>query len=333
MQIKFKKRYIPFIILLVAMFLGPRQKYPAFDAQIQDINLSINDLENYVHTKESIIKGLKPDNESRIIWADSTKQRTEYAVVYLHGYSASPMEGDGVHQQFAERYGCNLYLARLAGHGIEEAEPLLNVTSHDWVESAKEAIKIGGLLGKKVIVMSSSTGATLGVYLAAENPDKIYAQIMYSPNFGLANKSAKVLLWPWGMQVGRMINGGKYRTANFEGGTHPYWTVKQRLEGVAALQHLINYAATDRVFEKIKHPYFIGYYYKNESEKDKAVSIPRMKHFYEKTATPDDQKRIVAIPTVGDHCMVSTYRSADLQAVRQQTYLYAEEVLGLSPKK
>ena len=37
---------------------------------------------------------LKPDNEARIVWADSSRQKTAYAIVYLHGFSASLGEGD-----------------------------------------------------------------------------------------------------------------------------------------------------------------------------------------------------------------------------------------------
>ena len=41
---------------------------------------------------------VKPENEARIIWQnDSLKNKTEYAVVYLHGFSASQEEGDPVH--------------------------------------------------------------------------------------------------------------------------------------------------------------------------------------------------------------------------------------------
>ena len=41
---------------------------------------------------------------------DSLKEKTEYAVVYLHGFSASQEEGDPVHYDFAKKFGCNLFL-------------------------------------------------------------------------------------------------------------------------------------------------------------------------------------------------------------------------------
>ena len=43
------------------------------------------------------MKGIKPDNQARIIWADSSKkEKTKIAFLYLHGFSASQAEGDPV---------------------------------------------------------------------------------------------------------------------------------------------------------------------------------------------------------------------------------------------
>ena len=67
------------------------------------------------------------------------KTKTEYAVVYLHGFSASQEEGDPVHYQFAQKFGCNLYLSRLYAHGIDTTEPLGNFTAEEVWNSAKEA--------------------------------------------------------------------------------------------------------------------------------------------------------------------------------------------------
>src|SRR4029079_9808675 len=115
-------------------------------------------LEKYVSDHEAMHK-LKPENEARIIWFnDSLKQKTEYAVVYLHGFSASQEEGDPVHYDFAQKFGCNLYLSRLDAHGIDTTEPLGNFTAEGVWNSAKQAFAIGKQLGKKVILMSTSTG-------------------------------------------------------------------------------------------------------------------------------------------------------------------------------
>jgi hypothetical protein len=86
-------------------------------------------LEQYVKQNESLHQ-LKPDNEARIVWAnDSIPQLTNYSIVYLHGFSASQKEGDPVHRNIAKEFGCNLYLSRLAEHGIDTSEQLLNLTA------------------------------------------------------------------------------------------------------------------------------------------------------------------------------------------------------------
>ncbi len=59
------------------------------------------------------------------------KNKTEYSLVYLHGFSASQAEGDPVHRNIAKLFGCNLYLSRLAEHGIDTAEPMMNLTAEE----------------------------------------------------------------------------------------------------------------------------------------------------------------------------------------------------------
>ena len=309
--------------------LGPRLKFDSFDGKMPDLKLNISNVEAYVNDKESKVVGLKPDNEARIIWADSTHTKTEYVVLYLHGYSASPMEGDGIHTYFAERYGSNMYLARLAEHGIKEEDAMLKLTPKGLMDSAKEAIAIAQTLGEKVVILSASTGSTLGNYLAAENPGLIHGHLMYSPNFKMADQSSQVLRFPWGLQIARKIMGSKYRIGRFNEQDSIHWTFKQRLEGIGALVVLVNKAANKKVYKKVKTPYMIAYYYKNEEEKDGAVSIPEMKKFHELSATPTDQKRFIAFPECGDHCMVSTLRSQDLEGIRKESYAFAEEVLGM----
>lgn len=329
---KIKKRYLIPIIILIVFLLGPRLKFPSFDGKMPDLKLNISNVEEHVIKTEAGIANLKPDNEARIIWADSTKTKTEYVVLYLHGYSASPMEGDGIHTYFAERYGCNLYMARLAGHGIKVEDAFLDVTSLDWINSAKEAIAIAQTLGDKVVILSASTGSTLANYLIAENPGLIHGHLMYSPNFKMGDQSAQILKFPWGLQIARKIMGSKYRVGRFNEQDSIHWTFKQRLEGVGALVHLVNHSTGKKIYKKVETPYMIAYYYKNEKEKDNAVSIPEMKKFHQLTATSADKKRLIAFPECGDHCMVSTLRSKDLEGIRKESYKFAEEVLGMKEK-
>ncbi|MCB0588503.1 MAG: alpha/beta hydrolase [Phaeodactylibacter sp.] len=308
---------------------GPRPDFPSYTGRIGPISWPLEALDSIIQAREAAVPGLKPDNQARIIWADSAR-RTPYSVVYLHGFSASPMEGNPVHLEFAARYGCNLYLARLPQHGINDPESFKNVTPKDWVEAAKEALAIGQQLGEKVILMSCSTGSTLSIYLAAENPDAVEAQIMYSPNIAIADPAAGVLTYPWGLQAARLLVG-EYRTIpSFMGWeAEQYWTVKYRTEGLVALQALLEETMRKEEFEKVKQPFFLGYYFKNEKQKDEVVSIEAMHRFFEQASTPPRSKQMIAFPDVDTHVIPSRLFSKGLEEVQAATYRFAEEVLGL----
>jgi len=190
------------LALFVIYFLGPQPPKPELNDVLPTV-ASINALDSQITAMEAPHK-IKPNNEAKIIWADSSKTQTEYAIVYLHGFSASQMEGDPVHQNIAKQFHCNLYLARLAEHGIDTTEDLMNLTAENYWESAKLAYAIGKQLGKKVILMGTSTGGTLALQLAANYPE-IAGLILYSPNIEVFNPSAPLLNNPWGLQIGRAV--------------------------------------------------------------------------------------------------------------------------------
>ena len=329
LKVLFKGALALILLRPIVFFLGPKPHFPVFDGKMAGVDWPLTALDSMVQAHESVIPNLKPDNQARIIWADSVR-RTPWSVVYLHGFSASPMEGDPVHREFAARYGCNLYLARLPQHGIDDPESFKDVAPKDWVDGAKEALAIGRLLGEKVILMSCSTGSTLAVYLAAENPEAVDGLILYSPNIAIADPMASLLTYPWGFQIARAIVG-EYRTIPaFKGWeAEKYWTTTYRTEGIVALQALLDATMQPRYFEKIRQPLFIGYYYKNEEKKDDVISIEAAKVFFEQASTPPGLKRMLAFPDVNTHVIPSRLLSKDLPAVREATYRFAEEVLGL----
>src|SRR5580693_5572512 len=125
---RFKWIYVVIIILIFFYFVGPSPATPRYDKEMPVVPDQPASLDSFIYSGESQHK-LKPDNQARIIWAnDSLKQKTEYAIVYLHGYTASQGEGDPVHTDIARKFGCNLYLSRLAEHGIDTVDDLINLT-------------------------------------------------------------------------------------------------------------------------------------------------------------------------------------------------------------
>ncbi|MDO8929097.1 MAG: alpha/beta hydrolase, partial [Bacteroidota bacterium] len=190
-----------FGILALIYVFGPSFPKPELSGKLPEIQVETTGFEAYLEAKNSALK-IKPDNESRIVWANnSLKNKTEYCLLYLHGFSASWYEGEPVHTNFALRYGMNLYIPLLASHGIDTPEALIDMTPDRLYESAKEALVVAQVLGEKVILMSTSTGGTLSLKLAAEFPELVESLILLSPNIAINNPAAFLLSKPWGLQI------------------------------------------------------------------------------------------------------------------------------------
>jgi esterase/lipase len=313
-----------FVILAAIYLMGPVPKAEKVDNYPLPIPNALPEADRPV--------GLKNNNEARIIWVDSVGKQSEYSIVYLHGFSASPMEADPIHRNIAASYGCNLYMARLKGHGIDNADAFEKLSPKDLVQSAKEAVAIGKKIGKKVILMSCSTGGTLALYLSANDPE-IIANIFFSPNIALADPNSAVLTGPWGLQLARLFIGGKYREWKPENDSvAQYWTSKYRVEGIIALKQLLNMTMKDEIFSKVKQPVFMAYYYKNEKEQDQTVSVAAMLSMFEKLGTPNDKKVKKAFPEAAVHVICSKWQSKDLKNLENAVKEFMENNLGLKGK-
>jgi esterase/lipase len=326
---KFLKWFGIFLLLLIVLyFSGPQPSTPKFTKDLPAIPADPVALEKYIKDHEAEHK-LKPDNEARIIWLnDSLKEKTEYAVVYLHGFSASQEEGDPVHYEFAQKFGCNLYLPRLEDHGVDTTEPLANLTAERLWISAKEAYAIGKQLGKKVILMSTSTGGTLALKLCAEYPD-IAANIMLSPNIAINDGKAWMLNNHWGLQIAELFTG-KHRVVQDTTALYAqYWNNRYATISLVQLEELIESTMKESTFKKVKQPCLLLYYYKDEKHQDPVVKVSAMKRMFMQLGTPENLKRQVAIPNAGDHVMGSYVKSKDLQTVQEEIEKFAVEQLHL----
>ncbi|MBL7857758.1 MAG: alpha/beta hydrolase [Cyclobacteriaceae bacterium] len=328
---RFIKFSFPVILLLTIYFLGPAPDRPVFNPAKPVVPGTPELLEEYIAANESQ-HTIKPDNEARIVWHDSTRQKTEFAVVYLHGFSASQMEGDPIHRNFANEFGCNLYLARLADHGVDTTEVLLQFTADRFWESAKQALAIGKQLGEKVILISTSTGGTVALKLAAEYPDDVHALINLSPNIAINDPAAFLLNNPWGLQIARAVMKSNYREWDGSEQRRKYWNNKYRLEALVQLEELIEQSMTKETFSNVKQPSLTLYYYKNEEEQDPEVKVSAMQKMNTRLGTPDSLKVIVAMPNAGAHVLGSSMVSKDVEGVYREIEKFAIEKLKL-PKK
>lgn len=324
------KKLILLIALLILFYLvGPHPRFSDTNWPLPAVPQQPHDLETYINKEESK-HNLKPDNEARIIWYDSLKQKTPYSIVYLHGFSASQMEGDPVHRQIAKTFGCNLFLNRLPGHGIDTLDALINLTADNLWASFKESLAIGKAIGDNVILMSTSTGGTGALYLAAHYPEDVHALISMSPNIEINNSSAFILNNPWGLQIARLVMGTKSRSLGGDSITSNYWTRTYRLEALVSLQEFVEKTMTSETFSKVNAPSLTLYYYKNEKEQDPQVRVDAMLRMHKQLGTPDSLKYAIAMPEAGAHVIGSSLSSRDVHGVYQQIEKFLIETVKLN---
>lgn len=329
---KFFRVFLMVLAVLVIVYcFGPAPKRPVFSNALIALPAEANSLEKWIAHKEAN-HHLRPNNEARIVWAnDSIKTKTEYAIVYLHGFSASQEEGNPTHRDIARQFGANLYLARLAEHGIDTVDQLIHYNGENLWESAKEAYAIGKQLGHKVILMGTSTGGSVALQLAAAYPD-IAGLVLISPNIRIDDANAWLLNNHWGKQIAQLVIGSKYR---FAGDARPiyrqYWNYEYRVESLVQLQEYLETAMVPETFNKVKQPSLTLAYYKNEIERDSVVKVSAMRDMYAALGTPANNKRFVEVTTTGNHVQGSPIKSKDVEGVKREIASFLKEVMKLKP--
>ncbi|MFN7090065.1 MAG: alpha/beta hydrolase, partial [Allorhizobium sp.] len=173
------------------------------DAPLDSLDVLIADSESEAgRIREGLAK--------QIVWADpARKSKTPVSVIYVHGFSASPAEVRPLPDRVAQALGANLFLTRLTGHGLDDPDALGLATIDDWAADVGEALAIGKRLGDRVVVVSTSTGASL-VTWALGRPSltgKIAASVFLSPNYGVQASGSFLLTGPFGGSLARLIIG------------------------------------------------------------------------------------------------------------------------------
>jgi len=321
------------LLLVIGYLMGPKPPTPVYKKDMPAVPEQSAKLEEYILEKESAHK-IKADNEARIVWFnDSARDKTEYAIIYLHGFAASQQEADPVHRNIAKKFGCNLYLARLAEHGLDTIDAMKKLSADKYWESAKEALAIGKQLGNKVIIMGTSTGGTNALQLAAAYPNDVEALILLSPNIAINDPNAWLLNNPWGLQIATMVVGSRYIDSEDQRDIYKkYWYPQYRLEAVVALQEMLESSMTKENFSKINEPTLLLYYYKDEVHQDSTVKVQPMKEMLAQLSTPANLKRDIPMPNTGDHVIGSPLKSKDVEGVEREIEKFMIEVLKIEKK-
>ena len=229
-----------FPVVVGAILTAP----PPLTLQAGKISLP-EDIGAFLANREAAVDnnfGLIPGTEKRIRWhADEPGQKTPYSIVYLHGFSATRQETAPVSEIIADAIGANMFETRLTGHGRERMA-LENVTAEDWLSDAAEALAVGARLGSRIVVIGTSTGATLAMAMARHPLSaRVTSYVMISPNFAPLDRSAEFLTFPGGPQLARIVVGSHYRWQARNELQAKFWTTDYPMASVVEMMRLVQF--------------------------------------------------------------------------------------------
>jgi len=315
---------VPIAVLIIIYLLGPTPSLAEYPNKLPQVPKALADVENYIAEHESKYN-IREGCRAEIIWVDSIPQKTEYSLVYLHGFSASHEEGNPGHFALADSLKANLYLTRLHAHGINSQEPLLDFNADSLIRSAQDALAVGQALGEKVILVGTSTGGTLALILAAKHPELVHELVLYSPNIAIADPTAVLLNDPWGLEIANLVLGSNYREYEAPAPVPQFWDTRYRIESLIELEELLEVYMTSELFSTIEQPTFVGYYFKNQEEQDKVVSVAAIEEMYQQLGTKEPNKHAVAFAEVGDHVIASKHKTEHFQKVVDSTVVFLKK--------
>lgn len=212
------------------------------------------DVAAYFAEQEAQFETLTPGVEKRIVWNGVPGTRTERAIVYVHGFSATSEEIRPVPDLVAAELGANLIYTRLQGHGLDGAA-LAQASVQGWTNDLAEALIVARRVADEVVIMSTSTGGTMVAGLAdqADAMRSVKGLIFVSPNFGINNPLAPLLTLPAARQWVPVIGGQErsFQPANEAHGT--YWTTRYPTTSVFQMAELVKQVSS-KDFSAVKVP-------------------------------------------------------------------------------
>lgn len=273
------------------LMAGPRlpaEGFPAFDKIRPG-----DDIDAYLAAGERRFSDIRPGAAKRVVWANpATKARTPLSIVYIHGFSASAEEVRPLPDRVAAALGANLYFTRLAGHG-RTADAMGEATLEDWLGDFSEALSIGEALGEKVIVMGTSTGASLAT-LALADPaigPRVAAAVFLSPNYGLSSFGAFLLTTPVAPQLSRLLIGPTRSFKPYNERHAAAWTTEYPTKALLPMAALVKLSVGSPV-ERIGTPALFLY-----SSLDQVVRPDRVRAIAGRWGGPH---RLVDVGKTGD---------------------------------
>jgi alpha-beta hydrolase superfamily lysophospholipase len=185
------------------------------------------DIPAWLDQRELTFSDITPGARKEIVWAGAAGAKTPLAVVYIHGFSASKEEIRPVPDDVARALGANLFFTRLAGHG-RTGEAMAQASAEDWWYDIAEAVEIGRRLGDRVVLIGTSTGATL-ISVAMTDPGiarDVAGVVLVSPNYALNSPAAAILDLPFAPLWGPLVAGPERSFAPANADHAKFWTTR-----------------------------------------------------------------------------------------------------------
>lgn len=330
-----KKKLIIGIIVAIGLVyaFGPHPAAPVLkpEASWKNIPDSALAVKAFIDSVEQNNPLLKENNQGKVVFADSLHpKKTKVVFLYVHGFSASQMEGDPVHREVAKAFGANLVLARVAGHGEKRSDHIFeNITADDYYQSVENYYALAKKLGDEVVVLGTSFGGALSLNLCKNHPE-IKALILYGPCIKVKDPAAEILDNPWGLQIARLILKGEDRDIPSKNPLHEqYWSLHYRIEGIVAMQNFLTHTMNKETFAAVKNPVYLTYYYKDEEHQDDVVSVQAMQEMFPQLGTAESLKKEEAFPLSGYHVMTSPILGQHLEVPIQKSIAFLENTVKL----
>ena len=206
----------------------------------ESLAFDLTRLDKQLEESEAGYSDIVNGTQKMITWYGEPGQRTEISIVYLHGFSATHKELSPMTEQLAEKLQANVFYSRLTGHGRSD-DAMAEATQEAWKKDAQQAYKIGSAIGERVILIGTSTGATLATWLSAQNfTEQLLANILISPNFAIKSGGGWILKNSLGLWLIKQFNGN-YRGFQPLNDFHArYWTERYPLEALVPMLELVD---------------------------------------------------------------------------------------------
>lgn len=287
------KRILTLVFVCIAIGAGVFLAGPRVTVEPQTRAVPLPaDLERYLADSEARYADITPGAEKTIVWAHPDKRQTDLAIIYLHGYSATRQETAPLSNQLARQLGANLFYTRLSGHGRGGAA-MSSASANDWLQDSQEALQIGQRLGKQVLVIGTSTGATLATWLALQaDTQQVLAYIMVSPNFAPKDPAASVLTWPWARDFVPLLLGPEHQWQPRNAQQARYWSHRYPVQALLPMMALVKYVR-EQPLEQISAPLLAIY-----SPDDQVVSPAEIEHAFARIGSA--HKQLIALKDTQD---------------------------------